>query len=95
MLYPYRDRLDYGQILAPDGYSLDFAVGTTYSLDLDSLVSICLSLGLSQETDSEVMSDPIYLLEALRKTGDKIALFCEDGQIHMPRKYSSRRLFIQ
>ena len=95
MLDPYCDRLDYGQILAPDGYSLDFAVGTTYSLDLDSLVSICLSLGLSQETDSEVMSDPIYLLEALRKTGDKIALFCEDGQIHMPRKYSSLCILLE
>ena len=30
MLNPDQDRLDYGQMLSPpDGYKLDFAVGTT------------------------------------------------------------------
>ena len=46
MLNPNNDRLDYGQILAPPaGYDLDFAVGTTYSLDLDALVGASLALG--------------------------------------------------
>ena len=32
------DRLSYGELLRPDvGYALDFAVGTTYSLDLGNL----------------------------------------------------------
>lgn len=85
MLNPKNDRLDYGAILTPpDGYELDFAVGTTYSLDLDALVGACLSLGLSEDTDSELLNNPICLLEALRATGDKVALFCESGQIHMP-----------
>ena len=85
MLNPNNDRLDYGQILAPPaGYYLDFAVGTTYSLDLDALVGATLALGLSEETDSELMNNPVCLLEALRSTGDKVALFCEGGQIHMP-----------
>lgn len=87
MLNPNNDRLDYGQILAPPvGYLLDFAVGTTYSLDLDALVGASLALGLSEETDSELMHNPVCLLEALRSTGDNIALFCEGGQIHMPNK---------
>ena len=85
MLNPNNDRLDYGQILAPPaGYYLDFAVGTTYSLDLDALVGSTLALGLSEETDSELMNNPVCLLEALRSTGDKVTLFCEGGQIHMP-----------
>ena len=85
MLNPNNDRLDYGQILTPPaGFSLDFAVGTTYSLDLDALVGISLALGLSEETDSELMNNPVCLLEALRSTGDKVALFCEGGQIAMP-----------
>lgn len=85
MLNPNNDRLDYGQILAPPaGYYLDFAVGTTYSLDLDALVGASLALGLSEETDSELMNNPVCLLEALRSTGDKVALFCEGGQIGMP-----------
>ena len=85
MLNPNNDRLDYGQVLAPpDGYTLDFAIGTTYSLDLDALVGACIALGLSEETDSDLMKNPICLLEALRATGDKVALFCEGGQIHTP-----------
>ena len=85
MLNPNHDRLDYGQLLAPpDGYGLDFAIGTTYSLDLDALVGASLALGLSEETDSKLMNNPVCLLEALRSTGDKVALFCEGGQIVMP-----------
>lgn len=85
MLNPNNDRLDYGQVLAPpDKYRLDFAIGTTYSLDLDALVGACIALGLSEETDSDLMKNPICLLEALRATGDKVALFCEGGQIHTP-----------
>lgn len=87
MLNPNNDRLDYGQILsAPDKYKLDFAIGTTYSLDLDALVGASLALGLSEDTDSKLANNPIALLEALRVTGDKVALFCEAGQIHMPSK---------
>ena len=85
MLNPNEDRLDYGQVLLPpEGFRLDFAVGTTYSLDLDALVGVSIALGLSEETDSNLMRNPICLLEALRSVGDKVALFCEAGQIHMP-----------
>ena len=96
MLNPNYNRLDYGQILAPKpGYNLDFAVGTTYSLDLDALVGASLALGLSEETDSELMNNPICLLEALRCTGDKIALFCEGGQIHLPSKVTSLYILLE
>lgn len=87
MLNPSDDRLDYGNILLPpECYRLDFAVGTTYSLDLDALVGICISLGLFEDTESDIMNDPICLLEAIRRTGDKVALFCEAGQIYLPGK---------
>lgn len=87
MLNPTNDRLDYGQILAPPAdYYLDFAIGTTYSLNLDALVGASLALGLSVETDSDLMNNPVCLLEALRSTGDNVALFCEGGQIHMPNR---------
>lgn len=96
MLNPNYDRLDYGEILTPkQGYSLDFAVGTTYSLDLDALVGASLALGLSEETDSDLMNNPICLLEALRSTGDKVALFCEGGQIHLPGKVTSLYVLLE
>ena len=96
MLNPNNDRLDYGQVLAPpDNYTLDFAIGTTYSLDLDALVGACIALGLSEETDSDLMQNPICLLEALRATGDKVALFCEGGQIHMPNNITSLYILLE
>lgn len=96
MLNPNNDRLDYGQILsAPDNYKLDFAIGTTYSLDLDALVGATLALGLSEDTDSKLINNPVALLEALRFTGDKIALFCEAGQIHMPSKVTSLYMLLE
>lgn len=95
MLSPKDNRLDYGKILAPPpGFLLDFAVGTTYSLDLDALVGASLALGLSEETDSELMNNPICLLEALRSTGDKVALFCEGGQIYNPNRNKPTPLYI-
>lgn len=96
MLNPNNDRLDYGQVLAPpDNYTLDFAIGTTYSLDLDALVGACIALGLSEETDSDLMKNPICLLEALRATGDKAALFCEGGQIHTPNNITSLYILLE
>lgn len=96
MLNPNNDRLDYGKVLAPpEGYQLDFAIGTTYSLDLDALVGACLALGLSEDTDSDLMKNPICLLEALRTTGDKVALFCEAGQIHTPNSVTSLYILLE
>ena len=96
MLNPNDDRLDYGEILSPPtGYELDTAIGTTYSLDLDALVGASLSLGLAEETDSLLMNNPVCLLEALRLTGDKITLFCEGGQIHMPNNPTSLYILLE
>lgn len=96
MLKPSKDRLDYGRLLTPPiGYKLVSAVGTTYSLDLDTLVGICIALGLSENIDNLLMKNPIYLLEALRQTSDKVVLFCEAGQIMMPASYSSLYILLE
>ena len=87
MFEPQKDRVDYGKLLTPpDGFELDFAIGTTYSLDFDAFIGACMSLGLSEDTESALLNDPIFMLDVLHKTSDKIALFCEGGQIHSPVK---------
>lgn len=66
-----RDRTDYsGILMPPDGYRLDRAVGTTYSLDLEALTAVAICLGLSEETDSKLMQNPIGMLNALQKVSD-------------------------
>lgn len=96
MLKPTSDRLDYGEMLAPPtGYELAAAVGSTYSLDLDALVGVCLALGLSQSTESVFLNNPVYLLETLRRAGDKVALFCQAGQIKVPANNSTLYILLE
>lgn len=84
------NRLSYSELLQPEiGYALDFAVGFTYSLDLEALLGIPVSLGLMDEADSELMKSPFYLLEAIRKSSDNLAIFCNAGGIALPQKIQS------
>lgn len=84
MLNPKSNRLDYGNLLLPPlDHNLESAVGTTYSLHFDALLGACMALGLESDTDSSLMDNSLYLLETLRRTSDKIVLFCQGGQIHL------------
>ncbi|NLM21235.1 MAG: hypothetical protein GX207_05750 [Peptococcaceae bacterium] len=85
-----KDRLNYGSILMPPvGYKLEKAVGTTYSLDLEALTAVAITLGLHEEIDTELDKNPICLLNAIEKISDKILLFCEAGQIKLPKTPST------
>jgi len=84
------NRLSYSEQLLPDrGYALDFAVCLTYSLDLEALLGVPVSLGLIEEADSDAMKSPFYLLEAIRKSSNNIAIFCNAGGISLPGKIQS------
>ena len=73
----------------PDGYELDFAVGTTYSLDLMALLAAPLAFTLFdwEDRDGRVTADPLVLLEALRKHARRITVFCQAGRIAVPSKH--------
>ena len=84
------DRYSYGNLLLPDpGFTLDAAVGTTYSLDLEALLGVPVSLGLLEEANSELMRSPLYILEAIRKSADKFVVFCNAGGIKLPQNIQS------
>lgn len=81
------DRLNYCKMLTcPEGYSLDFALGTTYSLDLETLAAVCFAFGADSEFSESMMNNPVILLNAFQKVSDRILVFCEPGQIHLPNK---------
>jgi hypothetical protein len=73
----------------PAGCHFDCAVGTTFSLDLISALTLPLSFAFFdwEQTDGELVADPLALLEALRRYGDRFTVFCQSGQIRLPAKY--------
>lgn len=92
MLQPASDRLDYSKIImSPDGYKLESAVGTTYSLDLAALLGIPIAFILGQSSDNKLCCPGIPLLEALRKASGRIAIFCQAGKVSVSTE--QRELF--
>ena len=81
----------------PAGCKLDVAVGTTYSLDLISALMLPLSFAFFdwEHEDGELVADPLALLEALRRYGDRFTIFCQSGQIKLPAKYPPLVTFLE
>ena len=81
----------------PAGSKLDIAVGTTFSLDLLSALMLPLSFAFFdwEHEDGELVADPLALLEALRRYGDRFTIFCQSGQIRLPRKYQPLVTFLE
>ena len=90
MLEPLDRRHLFDALRPPAGYDVDVAIGTTYSLDLMALLAVPLAFALFDwEDDSgKVTADPMALLEAARRYAGKIHIFCQQGQIHLPKQRS-------
>ncbi len=70
----------------PEGYHFDRAIGTTYTLDLESLLVAPLAFTFFdwEEADGQPTADPLALLEAVRRHAGRIHLFCQAGEIKIP-----------
>lgn len=79
------------------GFNLDYAVGTTFSLDLISALMLPLSFAFFdwEQVNGEPVADPLALLEALRRYGDRFTVFCQSGQIRLPRNYQPLLTFLE
>lgn len=86
MFRPDEDRLDYGnELLPPEGFHFVRAVSTTYSLDFETLIAALVPLALKGDIDDkELYSNPIAILQAIRKVIGRLVIFCEAGQIKVP-----------
>ena len=90
MLEPLDRRHLFDALRPPVGYDVDLAIGTTYSLDLMALLAVPLAFALFdwEEDDGKVTPNPLALLEATRRYADITHIFCQAGQIHLPRESS-------
>ncbi|MDO8108323.1 phospholipase D family protein [Isoptericola sp. b441] len=71
----------------PDGYRVEIAVGTTFSLDLMALLLAPISFALIEHGDSLAKADPAALLAALRQYSERTTVFCQAGGIAVPGEY--------
>ena len=78
--------LIYGEQIVTDGCRVEFAVGLTYSLNLEAMLTVPLAFGELGELDDNVRQNPAFLLEGIRRASDKIVLFCNTGGIHVPQE---------
>lgn len=85
MLDPNSRSLLVDSLRPPAGYAFSYGLATTYSLDLTTLLAVPLQLALLSSADRKAMlQDGVALLEALRRTTDKLAVFCQQSRISAP-----------
>ncbi len=83
------NRLNYGQLLKPPlGYKLDYAVATTYSVDLEALLLIPVALFFSEDLDVDPHRFREDILESVNRVSEHITLYCQRGKIKVPKEYN-------
>lgn len=78
----------YTDVMQSDGYMVDYAVLTTYSLDMSSLLSVPFMLGAMADLTEAAMRSPHLMLEAVNKSAGRFAVFCNAGCIAVPQANS-------
>lgn len=75
----------YTQLLQPDeGYQVDFAVGCTFSVNMDGLVAVPLALSGMGDAKTLNQQTAMYVMEGILRCSEKFVLFCNKGFIHVP-----------
>jgi hypothetical protein len=99
MLQPDTRRVLLEALRPPEGYAVDRAIATTYTLDLTALLIAPLAFAMldglcsrAKPTAPHVADsiDPFALLKAVRGSAERTTVFCQAGRIAVPTQY--RRL---
>lgn len=78
----------YTDVLQSNGFVIDYAVCTTYSLDMPSLLSVPFMLGTMTDLTETAMRSPHLILETINKSAGKFAVFCNAGCMAVPQANS-------
>jgi hypothetical protein len=76
----------------PSGFSLSHAVATTFTLDLDTALTVPLSFAAHRVTADE---DPIGILDAVRRAAAKVDIFAQAGQVSIEVPPSALVAFLE
>lgn len=78
----------YTDVMQSDDYVVDYAVFTTYSLDMPTLLSVPFMLGTMADLTETTMRSPHLILETINRSAGKFAVFCNAGCIAVPQANS-------
>lgn len=96
MLDPYVRTLLLEHLRPPEDYELDYAIGTTYSLDLVALMLVPGAfINFDVDTNHLDRPDPVRLMAALKNYGDRLSIFCQGGGIHLPQSTNPWITFLE
>lgn len=76
----------------PPGAALDRAVALTFTLDLNSALTVPLAFAAHSIRET---SDPLTVMEAVRRCADRVDIFCQAGQIAVPSTASDLHAFLE
>jgi hypothetical protein len=79
----FKDLL-YGDLLHSPDFKVDFAVGMTYSMSLEAMLLVPLSLSTHNDLSDNLFNSQFQLTESIRNMVSKMAIFCNAGQISIP-----------
>ncbi|MBN2034313.1 MAG: phospholipase D family protein [Deltaproteobacteria bacterium] len=86
LLDPREREIYLDHLRPPQGYRLDGAIATTFSLDLMSLLIAPVAMALqAQRIDRKTALDPLVVVEAIQQAAGRFAVFCQKGRIAIPR----------
>jgi len=88
------DRVLLVDLLTPPapGYRLERAVGTTFTMHLESLLRVPLAVVGAEWRDG---ADPLGVMEAVRSSADRIDVFCQAGMLAVPTAPNAMLAFLE
>ncbi|MBD2451420.1 phospholipase D family protein [Nostoc sp. FACHB-152] len=90
MLQPSDRQHLFESLRPPDGYSLDYAIGTTFTLELLALLTAPLAFTTFDwaDEDGHLTRSPQALLATMQQYAERITIFCQTGKIAIPKNHS-------
>ncbi len=80
------------QLRPPAGFELVQAVGTTFTLGLDSALSVPLAFAARRVAEQD---DPIAVLDAVRRAADRVDVFAQSGAIALGMRNNRLVAFLE
>jgi hypothetical protein len=79
-------------LLPPEGFKLEHAVATTFTLDLTALLTVPLGFAGS---DLVANTNQLAILQSVREYADRIDIFAQRGMVKVPAKPNSLLAFLE